>query len=202
MKKLFYIFTFTFLFFLANQSVFAKTDINITCIINSDKAVNNTFTYAVEPANTNKYSATNVPTKLEIEFTNEMPVNNKITKTKSLDFKDTVFTHPGIYEYMITEVSSSNPELYPISNKSYKITLLVKNSGDQLEIEVYDQALDNDNKKAEPIFTYGTVKEPNIPASKEKKQVVKTGVVIEMVPFIVLLLFGILGIMFSRKIKR
>ena len=91
--------------------------------------VSNTYTYKVEAKSSNLPGVTGIPTGATIEFDDETPSSNKVTKTAKLDFLGAKFTKNGDYEYIVSEFSSSDQANYPIDTEhKYTIQISVRNS--------------------------------------------------------------------------
>lgn len=75
----------------------------------------NTYTYSVAAAQTNPAAVTNLPANFTIAFDgSETITNNKVTKTTTLDMSGIVFNQVGDYEFIVKEISSSTPTIYPV----------------------------------------------------------------------------------------
>ncbi|MBR2543054.1 hypothetical protein IKF03_00400 [Candidatus Saccharibacteria bacterium] len=121
--------------------------------------INVEFNYLVTPDSTNPAGATNEPTGLTIQFNNVTPTGNLTTETKELDFSATNYATPGIYRYLIREVSSSNSD-YPVSSDEYEIYVIASGTGKNvyhLAKNMADDTKGEINFNHSPGYTYATI---------------------------------------------
>ena len=108
----------------------ASTSIDVTKKLNSVDNISNTFNYSVVAKDTNPELVSNFPSSFSLEFSNDDIENKNAIKTYTLDFKDVNYTKLGRYEYVVSEISSSNEEVYPIDTNKYTIVVNVVNELD------------------------------------------------------------------------
>lgn len=128
-------------------------------IYNASGVVNTEFKYEITPDASNPAGAVNEPSELSIVFDNAEPVNNLTTATGTISFAETSFAKYGVYKYIVSEVSGSNPD-YNLSSEKYEIYVMNANDG----MYVYQQAknLDDETKgninfNHEPEYSYITI---------------------------------------------
>ena len=125
-------------------------------IKNITNSANNVYTYKIEPAESNIKDGLTETKYFKVNFENiEADSSNSVTAHYDIDFSNIEFKQYGLYEYIITEVESSNPEVYPISNAQYKIYVQVVNEDDKTIKKVAMQAtnLQND-EKTKLVYTH------------------------------------------------
>ena len=121
-KKIIKIIFFIISIFLLNNYVNAETYIDITKNVSFVDKVSNTFTYQIKQNTNNPEVLNDLENSFTIEFNDSTPVSNKVaTSSYLLDFKNINFTKTGIYEFEISETSSSNEFIYPIDTNKYRV---------------------------------------------------------------------------------
>ena len=158
--------------------------------------------------------------------------SGKATATYDIDFSDLEFNRLGTYKYIVSEIDSSDKEKYPIDNTKYEIYVqIVRDETTDAKIKIYyNQALNIDtNEKSELEFTHNlasnnensnsnngnknqTNNETNSTSkenykgesSNNKKNTdrPKTGVFLNILPFTILIVIGVVGIILMKKIKK
>ena len=182
-KYIIYTLIISFIYF--NVSALTDEQITLTSVIdNVSSNVENTYIYEIEPSINNPIGATDEPNQIIVKFDNVKPNINKVTANYVIDFKNTNYQKPGIYEYIIKEKSSSNTD-YMVSNQKYKIYVTVTNENNNLIKKVHNQVVNIDTlEKTSLIFDHkanDTIKDPNV---------ANTGLFLNYLPFIFLILIG------------
>lgn len=125
-------------------------------IYNASSAIDAQFKYEVVPDAENPTGAVGEPTEFTIDFGGILPENNMTTLVYPLSFADVEYKTYGVYKYVISEVSSSNPD-YKVSSEKYEIYVTYANDG----LYVYQQARNladdtkgNINFNHEPLYSY------------------------------------------------
>jgi len=93
--------------------------------------VTNTFTYSITEDPNNPAKVSNLPESATIEFDAVQPSNGLATKSTVLDLSGVGFSALGDYKFHIKEISSSNSNTYPKSNKEYIAMVSVRNEVDE-----------------------------------------------------------------------
>lgn len=138
---------FSFLCFAIDNLETNVTKITLVSnVYNAVKNVSNTYIYAIIPDENNLGGVRNEPQRVEVTFTNERPNLNKfVTQCVDIDFSNTIYTKPGIYKYLVYEVSSSNNETYPKSEQKFEIYVWVLNENGKLTINVQTRPVDEED---------------------------------------------------------
>lgn len=152
---------FTIIYFLfsiisCNCAYASNEKITLISTINGvTNSITNTYTYTIKPVNNNN-NAQNEPTVVKVNFNNIKPESNKAIATHDIDFSKTSYSKLGVYEYIITETSSSDSETFPLSKDKYKIFVeVIRDKSDNVVKNVHFQALDlNVLQKSELEFTH------------------------------------------------
>ena len=143
-----------------NNSYAADSKVNVTAkVVGGNQETDVTYTYKLEANNNNVYhTEENLPETFTITFnpsTNVLDESTVINET-DIDFSNVRYRNTGVYKYTITEVATSNPKEYPVSNDKYEITILVKNKNGQYVPEnsnVLTNLVDG-NKKEQVLFNH------------------------------------------------
>jgi len=165
-KILYILLLFASIMFFMAQKLYAAPDneeeldvkIPITAEISGDFSESNcVFKYKIEAYDTNPTGATNEPTDLQISMSSSDRISsNKFSKTEYIDFSSVNYKKTGSYLYKITEISSSYPGKYYISNKTYRIEVIVRIEGGQYKPFVLGRVsdLDKGTKEDKVIFPH------------------------------------------------
>ena len=136
-----------------------------------------------------------------MKYNNVTPNNENIaTVNFDIDFSKTNFEKLGYYKFIISEVDSSDKNTFPISDKKFEITVSVTNSeGNKYEVKAISQVVDLDtNEKTSLKFEH----RPVMTHVSENFDVAITGVFINVIPFVILIIFAVIGIIYLIRNKR
>lgn len=199
------------IFMCGNMCFAAEEKITLISVVsNVSNNVSNTFTYKIEPEETNENDGLKEPKIIEVKFDDVVPnSNNEAIVAYDIDFSDINYGSFGTYKYIVTEEESEDSEDFPVSDEKYEIYVQIMDDGNGKTLKiVYGQALDLEaNEKSDLVFNHeskkindennqtneNTEKDPNTP---------KTGVFVNVLPFIALAAMGILGIVLVVKSKK
>ena len=126
--------------------------IQITSKINGvSNIISNKYILEIVPDSANKPGAVGEPKQIEFYYDYAVPnLNNEVILRDFIDFSGTTYNEPGVYKYIVKEISSTDINTFPISNDQYEISVLVEldiNTG-LLKKTVSNQAKDlNDGVK-------------------------------------------------------
>lgn len=124
MKKILLLVTLLFSFVF---SINASTTIDVTKKLNGVDDISNTFYYNVSAKDTNPDVVNDFTSSFSIDVNNNDITGNTAIKTYTLDFGNVSFNKLGRYEFILSESSSLNEEVYPVDTNTYTIIVNVVN---------------------------------------------------------------------------
>ena len=108
-----------------------------------DEAVTNSFTYKVTG------QATNLPANFQINFEDAIPTGGAVEAEYDLDISAVSFSDdPGMNTLTISEISSSDAVLYPVSTDQYTLEILVENATDANNVPTGEKIITTAEKVA------------------------------------------------------
>lgn len=97
-------------------------------VIGVTNPVTNVFQYQITAADTNPSVVSGLPSSMSINLSAAEPVDNVAIGYGWLHFSDVEFDTLGDYKFIVREVSSSNPSIYPVdTSHEYYIYAYVRN---------------------------------------------------------------------------
>lgn len=128
------------------------------------------------------------PIIIDIKLENCKPdSNNSIDEKTEIDFKKFNYSKTGIYRYYISQIASSNENVFPISNEKYEIMVEVTKENEEYKISVLKpfSKISNETKVEELVFnnkmknTFITIKNTNTGKISEANEYFKYELCIE-----------------------
>lgn len=110
------------------------SSINITRTVNGvTNKFSNNFGYTITASETNPAPVVGLADSFSIDFAEtDAILNNSISKVATIDFSGVTFSKLGDYEFVVKEVSSTDPVNFPVDSKNeYTLLASVRNALDE-----------------------------------------------------------------------